>query len=103
MDQFAVGQKVIVRCHLDVGPFPDQYLATMFMEQGNVSGLVKVKELLRVKGSEGYVQAEVLEVTEQTLTLRLPDTMSGNFFTRSGIASLPLDWARGNVEPADAG
>ena len=99
MSEFTVGQKVRVRCLLDAGPVPDQVMATLRTGTADVSGTVKVADLAGRADAEGWVRAEVLEVTEQAVTLRLPDTMSGEVYSRSGIATLPLAWAEDNVEP----
>ena len=100
MSEFTIGQKVVVRCKLDAGPLPDQVLATLVTGKNDVSGVLRAGDLAGREDSEGWVRAEVLEVTEQTVTLRLPDTMSDHSFTRSGIATLPLAWAGDNVESA---
>ena len=99
MSEFTVGQKVRVRCLLDVGPLPDHVMATLSAGNADVTGTVRVTELAGRTDSEGWVRAEVLEVTEQAVTLRLPDTMSGEVYSRSGIATLPLASVGANVEP----
>jgi hypothetical protein len=99
MSEFFVGQKVVVRCHLDTGPVLDQVMATLRAGNVDITGTVKVTELAGRTDAEGWVRAEVLEVTEQAVTLRLPDTMSGEVYSRGGIATLPLTWAVENIEP----
>ena len=97
MSAIEAGRKVKIPVHLLGGPFPDQVLAMIRFDGKNVSGVVSVGEIVDRQGSSGFVRAKVLEVKGTTVKLAVPKGLSAGTFSRSGKATLPLDWAEANL------
>lgn len=100
MENIEAGQRVKVPVHLLGGPFPDQLLAMIRVDGKDVSGVLGRNEVFGIDGRNGFVHAEVLEVTADKVTLTVPKGLSAGTFSRSGKAKVPLAWARENLVPA---
>ena len=94
MTQFHKGQDVGVPCDVQPGPFPDEFLVTIQTDKDVVSGFVNSRDLKKVGESRGYVRAAVVDVTEETVTVRI----AGSFFTTTGLASVSPAWATSHLE-----
>ncbi len=96
MATFVPGQSVRIRCEVQRGAFPTEWLVTFETVKGPVSGFVRSENVEQVEGQEGYVRATVKEVSSDTITV----VVHGSFFTTTGLAYLKSDWARSHVKPA---
>lgn len=98
MAKFAPDQLVRIPCDVQPGPFPTEFLVTVKFDEMELSGFVKSDFVQKKKGA-AYVQAKVLQVTGEAVTLQFP----GSFFTTAnGRASVPVKWASSNLELAAA-
>jgi len=99
MENFRVGDLVGVPCVIDIGAFPDERLVTLETTDGNISGFIQSRFVLKKEGINGLVQGRILEVTDDNVTIQLP----GSFFTTAtGKASVSTSWAQSNFQPAFA-
>lgn len=99
MDAPTVGQRVRIPVFLLGAPFPDQVLAMIRFGGKDVSGVLSRSEIVDLRGQAGFVKGEVLEIDGERMTLAVPKGLSAGTFSRSGRATLPLDWARDNLLP----
>lgn len=89
------GQTVGIPCHFGTGAFPDEYLVTFESTKGPVSGFVKEEDFEKTGENQGRIRALVLDLTPQALTVKV----YGSFFTTTGLAYLPPEWAGSKVRP----
>ena len=75
------GDEVLVRVIVDKGAFPQESLITLDSKEGPISGFIRSDKILS-EGSEHYIPAVVLDITEDTITVKL----RGSFFTTTGLA-----------------
>ncbi|MCG8510098.1 MAG: hypothetical protein MI741_12795 [Rhodospirillales bacterium] len=97
MESIEVGQRVRIPVHLLGGPFPDQVLAMIRFDGKDVSGVIGKDEVVGMEGRNGFVRGEVAKLKGESVVLKVPKGLSGGTFSRSGKATLPLDWARANL------
>lgn len=97
MGRFDRGQRVLVPCEIQPGPFPAEWLVTVSSDRGKVSGFVKASFLVNESGlpppapGSAYLMGIVEAATNDQVTVRLP----GSFFTTaSGVTSVSSSWAR---------
>src|SRR3989442_3903036 len=96
MRDFRKGQIVQIPCEIQPGAFPDERLITVHTDKGIISGFVKAEYLTEAPGG-GHVEAKVIKVSGDELTIRLP----GSFFTAaSGVTSVSPNWAYTNLQHA---
>jgi hypothetical protein len=84
---FEVGETVGVRCSIQRGPFPDEWLVTVDTSEGQISGFVKQSNLKPDADDpeHGLVKGTVVEATDDSITVKL----FGSFFTTAlGVASV---------------
>jgi hypothetical protein len=79
----APGEKVYVPTDVDEGAFPGENLVTIETKTGPISGFAKADNI-RTADGDAYLLAEVKDVSDDTLTVRL----YGSFFTTTGLAYL---------------
>jgi len=84
MPDLEPGEKVLVPTNVDDGAFPGENLVTVETKTGPVSGFTKAVNIVHKHG-DSYLMAEVEDVSEDTLTVRL----FGSFFTTTGLAYIP--------------
>jgi hypothetical protein len=84
MPTFKVGDFVGVKCEVQPGPFSGERLVTIETVDGGISGFVRESEL-RLTGQQWWVRAKVLQISEETLQVRV----YGSFLTTNGLASVP--------------
>jgi hypothetical protein len=83
------GQKVLVPTEVKSGAFPGEKLVTVATQAGLISGFAKTDNVIDQGGGK-YLLAEVKQVYESTVTVRL----FGSFFTTTGIADIPKEGLR---------
>ena len=83
MPRPAPGEKIYVATNVDEGAFPGESLVTVETQTGPVSGFAKTDNI-RKEAGDLYLLAEVKDVSDDTLTVRL----FGSFFTTTGLAYL---------------
>lgn len=98
MPSFKPGQTIQILCEVQRGAFPTELLVTFETAEGPVSGFVRADSVKRSNDREGYITAEVKEVSADTLTV----VVHGSFFTTTGLAYLNRDWANSHVQSAHA-
>src|ERR1700730_15859960 len=98
MPQYAPGQEILIRCEVQKGAFPTEYLVTFEAADGPVSGFVRSADVERVAGEEGYITAVIKEVSPDTITV----LVQGSFFRTTGLANLNRKWADSHVREARA-
>lgn len=98
MAAFEPGQVIGIPCDVFPGAFSHEALVVLDTKRGEVSGFVNRDELLELDNDHELLRAKVVDVTEDTLTVRL----RGSFFTTTGLAFLSPDWARSNARPVAA-
>lgn len=98
MARFTPNQSVLIRCEIQAGPFPTEYLVTFQTADGPVSGFVRSDSVQKRDEGEGYVNAVVKEVSAETVTV----VVDGSFFTTNGLAYLNRDWADSHVRAGHA-
>ena len=98
MAAFEPGQTIGIPCDVFPGAFSHEALVVLDTKRGEVSGFVNRDELLELDNDHELLRAKVVDVTEDTLTVRL----RGSFFTTTGLAFLSPDWARSNARPVAA-
>lgn len=77
------GDKVLIPTEVGDGAFPNEKLVTVSTQEGPVSGFTRAEHI--VSNNDGqFLMAEVRNVSEQSLTVRL----FGSFFTTTGVAHL---------------
>jgi len=84
MPNLEPGEKVLVPTSVGEGAFPGENLVTVETKTGPVSGFAKTANIVHRHG-DSYLMAEVQDVSEDTLTVRL----FGSFFTTTGLAYIP--------------
>ena len=91
MAMFSKGDEVYVPCRAHPGPFPDERLIGIELEDGNVlSGFVDVEFLEEPNAETTFVQGTVMKVSENSVWIRV----SGSFFqTAMGKTEVSPDWA----------
>lgn len=89
-----IGQAVGIPCDVGQGAFPNEHLVTMITTDGPVSGFVTTDNLARIEGDRGLLKGVVVQVGEETVTVRV----RGSFFTTTGLAYLPRDWAASHLQ-----
>jgi hypothetical protein len=85
----ARGDKVLVPTEAKSGAFPGEKLVTVSTESGPVSGFARSNDVVD-QGGGTFLRAEVLDVSSNTLTVKL----RGSFFTTTGRADIPMSAAR---------
>lgn len=98
MARFTLGQTVQIRCDIQPGAFPTEYLVTFQTNEGPVSGFVRGEQISHAETDKGYIFATVQGVSEDTLTVMV----RGSFFTTTGLAHLSTAWANAHVREAHA-
>jgi len=93
MQEFEIGQAVGIRCDIEQGPFPGEYLVTMNTIDGDISGFVNEADIT-IEKDVGYIHGVVHEVTDEMIGVRI----TGSFFTTTGLAHLSSDWAKSNLQ-----
>lgn len=93
MNRFEVGKFVGIPCDLGSGAFVDEYLVTIETAEGPVSGFITKENLELIDGEKGVLRGEVVELGADTITVKV----RGSFFTTTGLAYLPRDWAASNL------
>ena len=94
MLDITVGQEIGVRCDIQSGPFPDEYVITIETLSGPVSGFVLEKNLLQSSGAESHVRAIVKDIGADAITVWI----SGSFFTTTGLAEISPHIAAANLQ-----
>ena len=91
MGKYEPGEQIAVRCDVQPGAFPGEYLVTVSTATGPLSGFARETDLMMNGRTSllGTVQAVTPEMLEVWLR--------GSFFTTNGLAELKTDWARDNV------
>lgn len=97
MPTFNPGESIAIRCKIQPGPFPDEFLVTVETTEGPIAGFVR-KEGTIERGGERLLVGVVVKATSEFLEVRL----KGSYFTTTGLADLPRDWVKTNVEPLAA-
>lgn len=100
MPTFKPGDEIAIPCEVGPGPFPTEKLVTLDTAEGPLSGFVRKENLLSVDstGNNGYIRGTVKEVFSEIITV----VVRGSFFTTTGLASLPREWASKHVQFAHA-
>jgi len=99
MPAFKKGDEIEIPCAVEQGAFPTEVLVSFNTVEGPVSGFVRKEFVSRVdQGGKGYIRGIVREVSSDVITVLL----KGSFFTTTGLASLPRDWANKHVQMARA-
>ena len=80
----APGERIWIPVEAAEGAFPGESLVTLETNLGPVSGFTSKKDLHLI-GDRYHMEAEVQEVSEDTVTVNL----RGSFFTTTGVAYLP--------------
>jgi hypothetical protein len=96
--RYAPGQPILIRCEIQPGAFPTEYLVTFQATDGPVSGFVRRDGVERIAGEEGYIAATVKEVSADTITV----IVQGSFFRTTGLAHLNREWADSHVQAPHA-
>lgn len=94
MIQLERGNEVGIPCDVKQGAFPEENLITIETISGPVSGFVNRDSILKLEGESGYIRGVVHDVTEDTVTVWI----RGSFFTTTGLAYLPYEWATSHLE-----
>ncbi len=95
MSQFSQGDAVGIPCDVGHGAFADEYLVTILTVTGPISGFVTRDDFYDIEGDKGNLRGIVIDVAEDTVTVKI----RGSFFTTTGLAYLPRDWALTNLKP----
>lgn len=99
MKKFSVNEAVRIPVDLQPGAFKDEFLVTFKVDGEVLSGFVKRSYLDISEGQRGFVEAKILEVTRDYITLQIP----GSFFTvANGRTSVPSTWANDHLKLAAA-
>jgi hypothetical protein len=98
MASYTPNQAVLIKCEIQPGPFPTEWLVTFQAADGPVSGFVRRENVRRVAGGEGYITATVKEASSDTVTV----VVEGSFFTTNGLAYLNRAWADAHVSVGHA-
>jgi len=69
MTTFVPGQTIWIRCEVGRGAFPTESLVTFQTVEGLVSGFVRTESVKRSDDREGYLQAIVKEVSDDTIAV----------------------------------
>lgn len=93
MAELEIGQVVGIPCDVGQGAFAGEHLVTIDTAEGPVSGFVSIEDLLEMEGSRGLIRGVILELAEETITVRV----RGSFFTTTGVTYLPKEWADSNL------
>jgi hypothetical protein len=81
MATIAPGERILLPVTTGSGPFPNERLITLESISGPVSGFIQAGQV-REKNGAAFIEAEVLEVTQDALLVKL----HGSFFTTTGRA-----------------
>jgi hypothetical protein len=81
-----LGDKVYIPIEIVDGAFPGESLVTVETTKGPISGFAKSANILK-KDDHSYLLAEVTDVAQDTLTVRL----FGSFFRTTGLAYISSD------------
>jgi hypothetical protein len=95
MARLEIGQQVGIPCDVGHGAFAEEYLVTLITVEGPVSGFVSQENLIETEAGKGLLKGVVVELEEETVTVKV----RGSFFTTTGLAYLPKDWASSNLKP----
>ena len=91
MTQYKRGERIAIRCEVQPGAFPGEYLVTVTTAAGPVSGFARESDLM-MNGS-----TSLLGIVQSVTPDMLEVWLRGSFFTTNGLAELKKDWARDNV------
>ena len=98
MASYTPDQSILIKCEVEPGPFPTEWLVTFQSSDGPVSGFVRRENVRRVAGGEGYITATIKDVSSETITV----VVEGEFFTTNGLAYLNRVWADSHVSAGHA-
>lgn len=94
MKKFSVNEAVKIPVELQPGAFIDEFLVTFTVGDEILTGFVRRNHLDISNDRSGFVEAKVLKVANDFITLQIP----GSFFTvANGRASVPSKWARDHL------
>jgi hypothetical protein len=100
MQQFRRGQRVLVPCDVQPGPFASEKLVTIRSGTDVTSGFVGNQFLAwadQPQASQAFLIGIVERATTENVLVRLP----GSFFTTaSGMAAVPKRWAEEHLREA---
>jgi len=88
------GQVIGIPCRVFPGAFNHEAMVIIETKNGEVSGFVRRSDLTDVEDGQGYVRAQIVEVSTDTVNVHL----RGSFFTTTGLAQFTPEWAKSNVE-----
>ncbi|MFN8545538.1 MAG: hypothetical protein U0807_15210 [Candidatus Binatia bacterium] len=100
MQEFERGQRVLVPCDVQPGPFTSEKLVTIRSGTDVTSGFVR-SEFVAWSGSPEDSQAFLMGVVERATPDSVVVRVPGSFFTTaSGMAALPKSWAEEHLSEA---
>ncbi len=97
MTGFEPGQDVGVRATIFGGPFPDESMVSIVIPSGPITGFVRNSYIDQTDENNSYVRAVIQSIEGDEITILL----AGSFFTTTGLATLPRDWASENLALAE--
>ena len=99
MTKFKPGQLVRIRCSVQPGPFPNEFLVKIETDRGEISGFVRSSFLLEQSGAKAFILGRIQGVAANSVQVTIP----GSFFTTaSGLTSVSSDWAQTNLQSVSA-